>query len=148
MVVCASFAPSFIPPLRYLVREATLKGIKSRLFPLNALIAEGDEEEDYGEDVRRLSAAGTEEIHATAGTRSGSISGSGSGSGSDVVSLVGMGGSGKTVIASALVRDTGDASVALHFDRVVFLALGQHPMLHDVGKLAHVQVHVKLNGGA
>ena len=133
------------------MRGATLKGIKSRLFPQNALIAEGDEEkdggdEDYGEDVRRLSAAGTEDIHAAAGTRS--ISGSGSGSGGGVVSLVGMGGSGKTVIASALVRDTGDASVALHFDRVVFLALGQHPMLHDVGKLAHVQVRVPLNGGA
>ena len=57
-----------------------------------------------------------------------------------MVSVIGMGGSGKTVIASAVVRDTGETAVAVYFSRIVFLAFGQTPVLRDVAMLAYSQL--------
>ena len=57
-----------------------------------------------------------------------------------VVSVQGMGGSGKTVTAAAV---TFDRSLTSRFDAVVFLPFGQNPVLRDLQKTMHFQLTKK-----
>ena len=119
------------------MRESILNGIKACMFPLLSSSSPASSLDNSPAGSRVGSYDHAPLKTATSVT---SMTSSGTGGGADVVSVIGMGGSGKTVIASAVVRDTGETAVAVYFSRIVFLAFGQTPVLRDVAMLAYSQL--------
>ena len=106
--------PSEVPdlPKGYLVRDTILDGIKALIFPPTETESTAPAGELQEQPAR-----------------------------SSVVTVQGMGGSGKTVVAAALVFDP---NVSAHFDVIVFLPFGQAPVLRDLQKTMFYQL-VKKN---
>ena len=106
--------PSEVPdlPKGYLVRDTILDGIKALVIP----------------PTKTESTAPAGELQEQPAQ-------------SSVVTVIGMGGSGKTVVAAALVFDP---TVSSRFDVIVFLPFGQAPVLRDLQKTMLYQL-VKKN---
>ena len=102
-----AYIPRALPalPNGFVVRDAIIKGIKSKLFP---------------DGVRNAAAGGNSTSNSVAS-----------------LAIVGMGGSGKTVIASAVARDT---EVRSHFEIICYVAMGQAPVIHDLQASIYFQL--------
>lgn len=106
--------PSEVPdlPKGYLVRDTILDGIKALVIPPTKIESTAPAGELQEQPAQ-----------------------------SSVVTVIGMGGSGKTVVAAALVFDP---TVSSRFDVIVFLPFGQAPVLRDLQKTMFYQL-VKKN---
>ena len=119
---CASI-PTEVPdlPKGYLVRETILSGIKELLFPSS--------KESEGRAAAETAAETPTTLDAQPVVNSSSKSA--------VVAVQGMGGSGKTVTAAALVFDP---AVNSRFDLIVFLPFGQNPIIRDLQNIMLFQL--------
>ena len=98
-------------PDGYFVRKAILSGIKRRMFPsLCEESVDGESKEEAADEGCRT------------------------------IVVVGMGGSGKTVVASALARERGPTAIATKFESICYVPVGQNPLLRDLQRLCHVQL--------
>ena len=98
-------------PRGYLVRDTILESIRRLLF---------------SDATKAAQTAHEEAVPSNAPDQNGAV-----------VTVQGMGGSGKTVTAAALVFDP---AVRARFDVVCFLTFGQNPVLRDLQKVLHVQL--------
>lgn len=114
--------PSTVPdlPRGYLVRETILAGIQKLLFP------PANDDRDHPSENNPDCSSNTCNL-ASPPLRT--------------VVVRGMGGSGKTVTATALLFDL---SIRSQFDAVVFLPFGQDPLLKELQKTMHLQLTGKI----
>ena len=127
-------------PAGYQVRHAILNGIKRLMFA--GASRAGDEAEAAAKDgAQPMPPADPKPSKAASGGgRGGALMRQQTSGGSEelvTVQVQGLGGSGKTIVACGISRDP---EIAANVDRIVYVALGQSPVIRDLHRSMHIQV--------